>query len=76
MTKKISVLDPRQEPLDWQQSRPALFVRGHTTCVCDPSSGKLLAIDVESGKQPASTEPPKTPNGLSAVKQHRPSPKT
>ncbi|MGW0790725.1 zinc metallochaperone AztD [Streptomyces sp. NPDC002911] len=70
VTKKISALGSWQEPLDWQQPRPALFVRDHTAYVSDPSSKKLLAIDVESGKQLASTELPKAPNELSGVKQH------
>jgi DNA-binding beta-propeller fold protein YncE len=70
VTKKISALGSWQEPLDWQQPRPALFVRDHTAYVSDPSSKKLLAIDIESGKQLASTELPKTPNELSGVKQH------
>lgn len=68
VTKKISALGSWQEPLDWQQPRPALFVRDHTAYVCDPSSKKLLAIDIESGTQLASTELPKAPNELSGVK--------
>ncbi|MER8089059.1 zinc metallochaperone AztD [Streptomyces sp. NPDC058316] len=70
VTKKICALGSWQEPLDWQQSRPALFVRDHTAYVSDPSNKKLLAIDIESGKQLASTELPKAPNELSGVKQH------
>ncbi|MFB6945979.1 MULTISPECIES: zinc metallochaperone AztD [unclassified Streptomyces] len=70
VTKKISALVSWQEPLDWQQPRPALFVRDHTAYVSDPSSKKLLAIDIESGRQLASTELPKAPNELSGVKQH------
>ncbi|MFC9624099.1 zinc metallochaperone AztD [Streptomyces sp. NPDC056930] len=70
VTKKISALGSWQEPLDWQQPRPALFVRDHTAYVSDPSSKQLLAIDIESGKQLASTELPKAPNELSGVKQH------
>ncbi|MFE7357643.1 metal ABC transporter solute-binding protein, Zn/Mn family, partial [Streptomyces sp. NPDC057543] len=74
VAKKISALGSWQEPLDWQQPRPALFVRDHTAYVSDPSSKKLLAIDIESGKQLASTELPKAPDELSGVKQHCPSP--
>ncbi|MER5550603.1 zinc metallochaperone AztD [Streptomyces sp. NPDC002793] len=67
VTRKISALGSWQEPLDWQQPRPALFVRDHTAYVSDPSNKKLLAIDIESGKQLASTELPETPNELSGV---------
>ncbi|MFE9725682.1 zinc metallochaperone AztD [Streptomyces sp. NPDC005794] len=70
VTKKISALGSWQEPLDWQQPRPALFVRDHTAYVSDPTNKKLLAIDIESGKQLASTELPEAPNELSGVKQH------
>ncbi|SCK05441.1 hypothetical protein B046DRAFT_00116 [Streptomyces sp. LamerLS-316] len=70
VTRKISALGAWQEPLDWQQPRPALFVRDHTAYVSDPSSRKLMAIDLESGKQVASTELPKAPDELSGVKQH------
>ncbi|MFF3303587.1 zinc metallochaperone AztD [Streptomyces sp. NPDC002908] len=70
VTRKISALGPWQEPLDWQQPRPAMFVRDHTAYLSDPSSKKLLAIDIESGKQLASTVLPEAPNELSGVKQH------
>lgn len=70
VTKRIPALGSWQEPLDWQQPRPALFVRDHTAYVSDPSGKKLLAIDIESGKQLASVELPKAPNELSGVKQH------
>ncbi|MFF7035741.1 MULTISPECIES: zinc metallochaperone AztD [Streptomyces] len=70
VTRKIAVLDPWQEPLDWQQPRPALFVRDHTAYVSDPSGKKLLAVDIESGERLASAELPKAPDELSGVKQH------
>ncbi|MEU0955945.1 zinc metallochaperone AztD [Streptomyces niveus] len=70
VTKKISVLGPWQEPLDWQQPRPALFVRDHTAYVSDPSGKKLLAIDIESGERLASTRLPQSPNEVSGVKGH------
>lgn len=67
VTRKISVLDAWQEPLDWQQPRPALFVRDHTAYVSDPSGKRLLAVDIESGRQLASAELPEAPNELSGV---------
>ncbi|MEU0692598.1 zinc metallochaperone AztD [Streptomyces niveus] len=70
VTKKISVLGPWQEPLDWQQPRPALFVRDHTAYVSDPSGKRLLAIDIESGERLASTRLPQSPNEVSGVKGH------
>ncbi|MBM7442755.1 zinc metallochaperone AztD [Streptomyces sp. HB132] len=71
VTRKISVLGSWREPLDWQQPRPALFVRDHTAYVSDPENKKLVAVDIESGRQLASTELPGAPNELSGVvKQH------
>ncbi|MFB8351170.1 zinc metallochaperone AztD [Streptomyces niveus] len=70
VTRKISVLGPWQEPLDWQQPRPALFVRDHTAYVSDPSGKKLLAIDIESGERLAATRLPRSPNEVSGVKGH------
>ncbi|MFF5897152.1 zinc metallochaperone AztD [Streptomyces argenteolus] len=70
VTRKISALGAWQEPLDWQQPRPALFVRDHTAYVSDPSNRKLLAIDVESGERLASAQLPEAPNELSGVVQH------
>ncbi|MEU0523427.1 zinc metallochaperone AztD [Streptomyces niveus] len=70
VTRKISVLGPWQEPLNWQQPRPALFVRDHTAYVSDPSGRKLLAIDIESGERLAATRLPRSPNEVSGVKGH------
>ncbi|MEU2051515.1 hypothetical protein ABZ757_39845, partial [Streptomyces albidoflavus] len=68
--RKISVLDAWQEPLDWQQPRPALFVRDHTAYVSDPARKKLVAVDIESGKKLASTELEQAPNEVSGVDAH------
>ncbi|RZD55104.1 hypothetical protein C0Q59_28125 [Streptomyces albidoflavus] len=68
--RKISVLDAWQEPLDWQQPRPALFVRDHTAYVSDPANKKLTAVDIESGKKLASTELEQAPNEVSGVDAH------
>ncbi|MEV6186210.1 zinc metallochaperone AztD [Streptomyces albidoflavus] len=68
--RKISVLDAWQEPLDWQQPRPALFVRDHTAYVSDPANKKLTAVDIESGKKLASIELEQAPNEVSGVDAH------
>jgi hypothetical protein len=65
--KKISVVDEWQEPLDWQQPRPTLFVRDHTAYVSEPGKRKLHAIDIESGKKVTSVTLPKSTNELSGV---------
>ncbi len=67
MDKKIPVVDEWQEPLDWQQPRPTLFVRDNTAYVSEPGKRKLHAIDIESGEKVASVTLPKSTNELSGV---------
>ncbi|MBN3931212.1 hypothetical protein IQ279_16510 [Streptomyces verrucosisporus] len=68
VTRTIPVMDQWREPLEWQQPRPAIFVRDHTAYVSDPATRELHAIDVESGERLATATLPKTPNELSGVK--------
>jgi hypothetical protein len=65
--KKIPVVDEWQEPLDWQQPRPTLFVRDHTAYVSEPGKRKLHAVDIESGKKVTSVTLPKSTNELSGT---------
>ncbi|MFF9809860.1 zinc metallochaperone AztD [Streptomyces coeruleorubidus] len=65
--KKIPVVDEWQEPLDWQQPRPTLFVRDHTAYVSEPGKRRLHAIDIETGKKVTSVTLPKSTNELSGV---------
>ncbi|CAL9324670.1 MULTISPECIES: zinc metallochaperone AztD [Streptomyces] len=65
--KKIPVVDKWQEPLDWQQARPTLFVRDHTAYVSEPGKRKLHAVDIESGEKITSVTLPKSTNELSGV---------
>ncbi|MEW2635450.1 zinc metallochaperone AztD [Streptomyces sp. NPDC048389] len=68
VTRTIPVTGAWQEPLEWQQPRPALFVRDHTAYVTDPATKKIHAVDIESGKELASATLPKAPNEISGVK--------
>ncbi|MYT92044.1 hypothetical protein GTY40_13500 [Streptomyces sp. SID8359] len=65
--KKIPAVGAWQEPLDWQQARPTLFVRGHVAYVSEPGRKALHAIDVETGKKIGSVTLPKSTNELSGV---------
>ncbi|MFF8846218.1 zinc metallochaperone AztD [Streptomyces sp. NPDC015127] len=65
--RKIPVVDEWQEPLDWQQARPTLFVRGHTAYVSEPGKRKLHAVDIASGEKLASVTLPKSTNELSGT---------
>ncbi|MGW6056774.1 zinc metallochaperone AztD [Streptomyces sp. NPDC055189] len=65
--KKIPAVGKWQEPLDWQQARPTLFVRGNTAYVSDPSKKTLQAIDLTTGKKTTSVTLPQSTNELSGV---------
>ncbi|MDO0937739.1 zinc metallochaperone AztD [Streptomyces sp. DG2A-72] len=65
--KKIPVVGEWQEPLDWQQARPTLFVRDHIAYVSEPGKRKLHAVDIESGKKVTSVTLPKSTNELSGI---------
>ncbi|MFE4670598.1 zinc metallochaperone AztD [Streptomyces sp. NPDC056716] len=65
--REIPVVDAWQEPLDWQQARPTLFVRGHTAYVSEPGKNALHAVDLDAGKTTTSVTLPKSTNELSGV---------
>ncbi|MFK0117875.1 zinc metallochaperone AztD [Streptomyces sp. NPDC090994] len=65
--KKIPVVAEWQEPLDWQQARPTLFVRGTTAYVSEPGEKALHAVDLTTGKKITSVTLPESTNELSGV---------
>ncbi|WP_237706547.1 hypothetical protein [Kribbella flavida] len=67
VTRTIPVIGKWQEPLEWQQARPALFVRDSTAYVSDPATKTVHAIDIASGRRLGSASLPKAPNELSGV---------
>ncbi|GAA2613378.1 zinc metallochaperone AztD [Streptomyces axinellae] len=78
---KIHVLDPEsgketdtfpvvgkwREPMDWQQPRPELWVRGETAYVTDPGQKKIHALDLGSGEKKTTGTFERKPNELSGV---------
>ncbi|MET8799568.1 zinc metallochaperone AztD [Nocardia sp. NPDC004568] len=67
VVRTIDVLDPWQEPLDWQQPRPALFVRDGIAYVSDTATKQIHRIDLASGTVTASVTLAETPNEISGV---------
>jgi hypothetical protein len=67
VTRTIPVVAPWQEPLEWQQPRPAIFVRGGTAYVSEPATNTVHAVDIAGGTKTASVTLPATPNELSGV---------
>ncbi|MGA6162494.1 zinc metallochaperone AztD [Amycolatopsis magusensis] len=70
VVRKIAVLGSWQEPLEWQQPRPAIFVRGGTAYVTDPGKKEIHAVDLASGTTTATGSLPGVPNELSGVLAH------
>ncbi|WET76371.1 zinc metallochaperone AztD [Amycolatopsis sp. QT-25] len=70
VTRKIPVLGTWQEPIEWQQPRPAIFVRGGTAYVTDPGKKEIHSIDLASGAKTATGTVPGTPNEVSGVLGH------
>jgi hypothetical protein len=66
VTRTIPVLDSWQEPLEWQQPRPAIFVREGTAFVIDPGKKQIHAIDIASGTKKVTGTLAKTPNEVTA----------
>lgn len=67
VTNSFPVLDPWEEPIEWQQPRPTIFVADHTAYITDPSTNTIHAVDVESGEITGTGELEQTPNELTAV---------
>ncbi|KUL63825.1 zinc metallochaperone AztD [Streptomyces sp. NRRL S-1521] len=65
--KRIEAVGKWQEPLDWQQPRPTLFVRDHTAYVSEPGKRRLHSFDLDSGEKLTSVTLPKATNELSGV---------
>jgi hypothetical protein len=71
VTRRIPVIEPWEEPIEWQQPRPALFVRDGTAFVSDPASNAVHAVDLATGATTATGTLPATPNELSGVVAER-----
>ena len=65
VTRTISVIEEWREPLEWQQARPALFVRGATAYVTDPNNNEISAVDLNEGTTTTTAKLPAAPNEIS-----------
>ncbi|WP_067721821.1 zinc metallochaperone AztD [Nocardia yamanashiensis] len=70
VTRKIPVLSAWEEPVKWQQARPALFVRGGDVYVSDPARKQVHRIDLGAGTVSATVTLAESPNELSGVVNH------
>lgn len=73
LTTSVPVIDAWEEPLDWQQPRPAILALDGSVYVTDPATKRVLAVDVESGKVWREATLTVTPNELSGGTGQAPS---
>ncbi|MCP2264288.1 zinc metallochaperone AztD [Promicromonospora thailandica] len=67
VTASVPVIDAWEEPLDWQEPRPAVLALDGSVYVTDPATDSIHAVDVETGEVWRSAELGVTPNELSGV---------
>ncbi|MFE3459234.1 zinc metallochaperone AztD [Nocardiopsis aegyptia] len=67
VVESIEIMDSWEEPLEWQDPRPALFVRGDTAYVSDPATEQIHAVDLATSEITASVTLDEVPNELSGV---------
>ncbi|MDT0303486.1 zinc metallochaperone AztD [Streptomonospora wellingtoniae] len=67
VTDSFPVLGEWREPLEWQEPRPTLFVRGGTAYVTDPGEKRLYAVDLGSGKVRKEAALPEAANELTGI---------
>ncbi|GAA1416939.1 zinc metallochaperone AztD [Agrococcus citreus] len=68
VTQRVQVVEPWEEPLDWQQPRPTLVASDHTLYVTDPATQRVLALDAHSLAVTAETTLDGAPNELTAAR--------
>lgn len=66
-TAAWDVIDEWEEPVEWQDARPTLFVQGDRAYVSEPESKELHVVDLNTGKILTSAELPEEPNELTGV---------
>ncbi|WP_017596645.1 zinc metallochaperone AztD [Nocardiopsis potens] len=67
VTDSFPVIGEWKEPLEWQEARPTLYVRGGTAYVTDPGEKRLYAVDLGSGEVRAETELPQAINEITGA---------
>lgn len=70
VTRTIPVIGHWTEPLDWQQARPALFVRDGIAYVTEPGAKQVHRVDLSDGKVTATATLDAAPNEITGVAGH------
>ncbi|WP_367765987.1 zinc metallochaperone AztD [Arthrobacter sp. HS15c] len=66
-TGSIPVVPAWEEPMEWQEPRPTLFVQGSTAYVTEPAGSRIHAVDLKSCKVARSADLDLVPNELTGV---------
>ncbi|SDD75331.1 zinc metallochaperone AztD [Glycomyces harbinensis] len=67
VAQSFPVIDAWEEPIEWQEARPSVFVRGDTAYVNDPITSKIYAVDLASGEVTAEADLPNPANEMTGV---------
>ncbi len=67
LTDSYPVIEAWEGPKDWQEPHPAMTVNGSTAYIADPATKRVLAVDLETGKQTASVELKTEPNEMAVA---------
>jgi hypothetical protein len=67
VTASYPVVDAWEEPLEWQEARPSVFVRGGTVFVNDPIASTIAAVDLATGEVTAEVALPKPANEMTGA---------
>ncbi|SBT66149.1 hypothetical protein GA0070622_3166 [Micromonospora sediminicola] len=71
LTSSWPVVGAWKEPMEWQEPRPALFVRGDDAYVTEPATRKVHRLDLTTGRVVGSVTLDAVPNEISgAVSAH------
>ena len=67
VTRSVQVVDAWEEPIEWQDPRPALKVRGSTAYVTDPATKSLRTVDLGSFTVGQTVTLPGAPNEIATA---------
>lgn len=67
VSASVPVVDAWEEPIEWQEARPALRVAGDTAYVTEPATSELHVVDLTTMRTTATHALPVVPDELVAV---------
>lgn len=65
--EEYPVIGEWEEPVDWQQARPTLFVQGEKAYVSEPEKSEIHMVDLDTGKVEKTAELPHATDEITGV---------